>query len=646
MPRSRSRRRTAVRPQPVPGLQATPPSSGPHGWSRWDASAVCLLLGAAFLTFGPVLDNDFINYDDTAYVTECPQVQAGLTRDSVRWAFTTREASNWHPLTWLSLMLDRQLFGPRPFGFHLTNLLLHLANTVLLFVVLRAMTGLRWRSAFVAALFALHPLHVESVAWVAERKDVLSTFFALLALLAYAWYARSPRLGRYLLVVLGMTLSLLAKPMFVTLPCLLLLLDYWPLRRLAPTSVRWLLLEKVPLFTLSAAASMATLWAQWDQAVISLDRLPLTARLANVAVSYLAYLWQTAFPLYLAVHYPLWQPPVVVVIAAVLVLAAVTALAWRYLRTLPYLGVGWLWYLGMLVPVIGLVQVGKQAHADRYTYFPLVGIFLVLVWGAADLAARWARQRLAAGLSLALLVNFAMLAWAQTTIWANSKAVWTHARDVTRDNAAANVGLARVLLSENLAQAEQLCRDAIRFDPTESDAYQILGLVLLSKGKDAEAARYLRELGRHSRRQAEVCRREGLARQATGRWQEGANCFHIASLIDPALPLGLDPAWVEKLQKEAWAVATRPDDGRPGSARQALHWAQLADHVNGGRSARTLDILAAAYARVGDFGAAFVTASTAEALATKAGDQALAKQIAERVDLYERKQPFTAGKDP
>src|SRR5579883_3235845 len=353
------------------------------------AGSVAVLALAAYAPIGDG-SYQFLNVDDNEYVTENPHVQAGLTGPSLWWALTKFHSHNWHPLTWMSLQLDWQLYGPNPLGFHITNVLLHAANAVLLFFALRSLTGAVGRSAVVAAFFAVHPLHVESVAWVAERKDVLSTLFGMLALVAYTRYARSGSLSRYLLVVAFLALSLLAKPMLVTLPFLFLLLDYWPLRRWpAQASARRLLLEKVPLLVLVLFSCVMTLIAQHrGGAVNSLKLTPLSERLANSSLAYVQYLGQTIAPLNLAVFYPFPHGRVSfpLALAAGLLLACLTWLAWRERKSRPYFLVGWLWYLGTMVPVIGVVQVGGQAHADRYTYFPLIGIFLLVVWGLADLS--------------------------------------------------------------------------------------------------------------------------------------------------------------------------------------------------------------------------------------------------------------------
>jgi len=364
-----------------------------------------LALLLAFITFAAFLPATrfvFINYDDNDYVTANPPVQAGLSWAGVKWAFTTWHANNWHPITWISHMADCSLFGLNPGGHHLVNVLFHTANTVLLFVLVLRLTGALWPAAFVAALFGWHPLHVESVAWIAERKDVLSTFFALLALLGYAKYVAAAKIQNpkskvfFAGSLLAFALGLLAKPMLVTLPFVLLLLDYWPLQRFSLSAFRLsLLFEKFPFFLLTALSCMLTFLAQsqvvhGSSAVMSLGSVPLHYRLKNMPVAYVEYLWKLVWPAKLAVFYPLADiiPPVRVA-GAVAVLLLISVVVWRCWRTRPYLPVGWLWFLGTLVPVIGLVQVGIQSIADRYTYVPLIGLFILVTWLAGDLAEQW-----------------------------------------------------------------------------------------------------------------------------------------------------------------------------------------------------------------------------------------------------------------
>jgi hypothetical protein len=395
------------------------------------------------LAFLPSLGNGYVLLDDPLYVTGNAKVRQGITGEGLAWALTANVANNWHPLTMLSHMVDVEVFGLAPAGHHLTSLLLHLANVLLLFEALRRMTGAVFRSALVAAVFAVHPTRVESVAWIAERKDVLSGLFWMLALLAYLYYARRPSPGRYLLAGLSMALGLAAKPMLVTLPCVLLLLDLWPLGR---RGLGRLILEKIPLFALSAASSVVTLHYQ-KASLAPLEALPWDLRLSNAAVSYVTYLGKAFLPRDLAVFYPfpaqipLWQA----LGSAALIIVLTGLAAWR-IRKSPWLLVGWLWFLGTLVPVIGLVQVGRQAMADRYTYLPFAGLFLAMVWGLAELVAQRAVLRRALGVVavLAVLILTAMTR-SQARHWADSVTLFRHALAVTGDNDLARIGLAKAL---------------------------------------------------------------------------------------------------------------------------------------------------------------------------------------------------------
>jgi tetratricopeptide (TPR) repeat protein len=460
---------------------------------RQDLLAAAALAGLTLVVFSPALGCGFVNFDDYTYVSRNPNVTDGLTPAGVRWAFTTTRAANWHPLTWLSLQLDASLFGTSAPAFHSTNVLLHAANAALLFLALRALTGAYWRSAAVALLFALHPLRVESVAWVAERKDVLSVFFGLLALSAYAAYVQRTSAVRYLAVAAALALSLLCKPMLVTLPFLLLVLDWWPLARVR--SVRewgWRVVEKVPLLALVAASSAVSYWAQSAEgAVQKLDDFPLSARLANAAVSYGVYLAKTVWPAGLAAFYPHagtgWRVPHVA--ATGLVLAALTAGAVVLRRRAPYLLAGWLWYVGTLVPVIGIVQVGNQAMADRYSYFPQVGLLIALCWGVADLAGARGRATALTAAGVAAVV-WAALTVGQIGVWHDSLSLWRHALAVTGESVTVATNLAETLEEhKQLAEAIPYYRVAVRLDPKSVQARTNLGNALQNQGKLDDAAK-------------------------------------------------------------------------------------------------------------------------------------------------------------
>lgn len=488
-------------------------------------TTISIVLALAALTiavYAPVAGFGFVQLDDPAYVTENAQVLRGLTADGMAWAFTTGEAANWHPLTWLSHMLDVQLFGVTPGAHHLVGAGLHLLNTLLLFGLLVRLTGARWRSALVAALFAVHPLHVESVAWVAERKDVLSTLFGLLAMWAYVSYVKTPDWRRYAALLVLYALSLMAKPMLVTLPFLLLLLDWWPLARLqqtatpaAPAARRrkgrpaparpagpgllsraWpLVREKLPLLALAIASSIVTVIVQQrGGAVSTLQTFPFGLRLQNAVVSVVAYLGSALWPRGLTVLYPFpesvpgWQ-----VAGALAVLGAVSLIAYRLSSRQPYVCVGWLWYLVMLVPVAGLVQVGLQARADRYTYLPLTGIFIMVAWGGAALVERRPVLRaVAAGTAAAAVAACAVAAWTQVGFWTDNVTLFTRATMITLnvDEFEAHMSLGTSLGNQGrIDEARQHFSEAARLRPQSDAAHCSLGLALARTGRLDEASR-------------------------------------------------------------------------------------------------------------------------------------------------------------
>ena len=475
---------------------------GPRA-ARIDAVLIAAGLGALVLAvFWRAKDFAFVNFDDPVYVTRNPAVLRGLTWDGVVWAFAGFHAGNWHPLTWLSHMADVQLFGPGPAPAHLVNVFLHLANTLLLFAFLRSATGATWRSAVVAALFAVHPLHVESVAWVSERKDLLSTVFLLSTLLAWLRYARGGGWRPYLVALLLFALGLLAKPMVVTLPFLLLLLDFWPLGRAPLLSLRALaaalprlVLEKVPFFALSAGACAATWFAQssggGESAVSPISAWP---RAANAIVSYASYPLKALWPTSLAAFYP--HPATVRPTVAVLpfalaaaALAVVSGLAIRHLVRWPWFAWGWLWYLGTLVPVIGFVQVGGQAMADRYTYVPLIGLFVAAVWGFAELAERLRIPRWAGASAAAVAtLSFAAVALHQVEFWSDSVTLHEHSIAVTQGNWKSWHGLCTAFHEEGrLREAASACESAILTLPSFPEGWQTLGVIRAEEG-DPKAA--------------------------------------------------------------------------------------------------------------------------------------------------------------
>ncbi len=549
-----------------------------------DALTAVLLGGITFAVFAPALSCKFVNLDDPYYVTRNPHVTAGLSAGGTRWAFTTFEFFNWHPLTWLSLQLDATLWhGPDPQGFHLTNVLLHAANAALAFLALRGLTGAFWRSLAAALLFAVHPLRVESVAWVAERKDVLSVCFGLLALWAYAHYARAPSAWRYLPVAGLFALSLMAKPMLVTLPFLLLVLDWWPLRRLSPSlrvgegrgegdgrqdlpaalslprkrrgNRAWTTMarvgEKAPLLVLAAVASVLTYQAQSEQgAVVGLEAVPFGARVGGALVNYVTYLGQTFWPAGLTPLYPRQgaRLPVWHAAAAALCLAALTAGAVVLRRRSPYLLAGWLWFLGTLVPVVGLVQFGTQDRADRFTYFPQIGVLLALCWGAADIARGRARPALVAAAAAAALA-LAVRTENQLVNWHDSITLWQHALRVTSANCQGEVYLGNAYEERGEpAEALRCYREAVRADPDSAPARSYYGNALLRQERFAEAGREYEAAVRLQPDSAAAHLNLGKAYLRQGQWDEAARQFDVARAVAPRLG---EPVFYRGLVEEA-----------------------------------------------------------------------------------------------
>lgn len=512
----------------------------------------CGLALATVCVYLPVLHSDFVNYDDQQYVVDNPRVQAGLTWKGLVWAFGFY-AGNWHPLTWITHMLDCQLYQAWAGGHHLTNLLLHVASTLLLFAVLDRMTGAPWRSAAVAALFAWHPLHVESVAWVAERKDVLCAFFWMLTLLSYAKYATDHRqragpeqpapsaitVARksrfYWLTLFFFALALMAKPMAVTLPFVLLILDFWPLGRVGkggpPGAPGRVVVEKIPFMALAAGACILTLMAQ-QSAIVSTAGLTVPQRVAHALVAYGHYVWAMFVPLNLAVYYPYQiRPAAGSVVAAVVFVGLVTGIALMQIRRRPYLLAGWLWYLGTLVPVIGLVQVGDQAWADRYTYLPLIGPFIMVVWTAADLVRS---RRILQCASAVVAAGLLTLTWRQVGCWKNTQTLFEHADRVTPNNYLAITMLGSILATEHqYGEAIAQYRKALSYEPAFPEAHFFLGAALDEQGKLDEAlAEYQQALWfKPTQEQAHIFMGIALAREK--RYDEATAHYQAALKLNP-----------------------------------------------------------------------------------------------------------------
>jgi len=537
----------------------------------------------SIIVFWQLIRCDFIIYDDAVYVTGNPHVLSGFTLENIIWAFNNYDyASNWHPLTWLSHMLDCKLFGLAPSYHHLTNLLLHIANTLLLFAALKQMTSTIWRSAFVAALFAIHPLHVESVAWIAERKDVLSTFFWMLTMICYVQYVKRPSIASYLLTLLMFALGLMAKPMLVTLPFVLLLLDYWPLNRLenisfAKSSSRQTILrlvrEKIPFFVLSAASSGITFFAQQSGgSVVKLAYLPLHLRLANAVLSYVKYISKMIWPKDLIVFYPFrgdeLTPAWVLLLLAFLVIVSIRMVTLA--PTYRYLPVGWFWYLGTLIPVLGIVQVGSQALADRYTYVPLIGIFIIFAWGLNDLFAGFRHRWFILG-SSALAIFFALTVCTrhQVGFWKDGVTLFEHALKVA-DTPAAHDNLANVLAKDNRLN-ESLKHYKIALQMSKNPDPEMLynfACVYNNLGRDTEAIETFKQVIKIKPDYAQAYNQLGYIYYKLGRYAEAIDVFRQAIAIKPDLAeahnnlgntLGRLGHSAEAIQACTEAIKIRPD---------------------------------------------------------------------------------------
>jgi len=503
-----------------------------------------VLVAIILFIYAPVRHYGFLSYDDPVYVSENAQVLRGLTGQGVLWAFTTGHASNWHPITWLSHMLDVQMYGMNAGRHHLTNLLLHIANALLLFLLLYRTTGAWGRSAMVSILFAAHPLHVESVAWVAERKDVLSTLFWMLTMHAYVTYVGKPRLGRYLAFVAVFALGLMSKPMLVTMPLVLLLLDIWPLKRVrfqAGQGQIWLRIfrEKIPLFVLVAASSTITVIVQWRGGTVqNFEVLSLYQRIANALISYMAYLGQMLWPRNLAAYYPYVRLSTWYAAASASILIIVSVTVIRLFRSRSFLVVGWFWYVFTLVPVIGLIQVGGQARADRYTYIPLIGVFIMAAWGIPPAIERWRYGGVALKVAACILVcAFIASARHQVHYWESDLALWKHAVQATGDNYFARTNLGLVLIdSGDFAEGIAQYTEALRINPDSAETHNALGTALFKQGQlDAAMEQYATAL-RIRPGFAEAHSNRGVALAKRGDIEEAFSEFQKALEISPEDP--------------------------------------------------------------------------------------------------------------
>jgi protein O-mannosyl-transferase len=600
---------------------------------RWITVGICAgLIALIWFVFGQTRSFPFINFDDPEYVYEVPEINSGLSWHNVGWAFTHRPSTNWFPLKNISHMFEFQFFGPNPGAFHLTNVILHAIAALLLFLLLCRMTRSVWCSAFVAAIFAIHPLRAESVVWIEERKDVLSGVFFMLTLLAYLFYIRKPSILRYLTMSILFAAGLLSKPMLVTTPLVLLLLDYWPLARSHLSHVTshtsqirytWpkLIIEKIPLFVLAATDAFLSAGGI-ASAHNAADRLPLLARIENSIVSYVVYIGQMIWPANLGVFYsypqngyPFWE---IAIAAAILLAITIAVFALRKSR--PYLIVGWLWYLSMLAPVIGLIQINLQAHADRYTYLPQIGLLIAIAWLVADALKTFNAQRSTLNVQFsrshwalnverwtlsvfccAIIVSLALTAHAQVSYWRDSETLWSHTIAVTKDNYFAHASLADLLMRRGrVNEAIQYSEEALRIRPNDADAQNNLGLALLQ----------------------------------TGDWKRAV--AHLKKALD------VDPGHMNAEVNLAWVLATAPD----ASMRDGEKAVQLAEDVvqrAGHPNAIVLRTLAAAYAETGRFNDAIQTAQQAIEIARATGNEGLIADLERSIAAFQLNQPIRSG---
>ena len=636
-----------------------------------------VLIALIWIVFGQALGHDFVNYDDKTYVYGNSLVSAGLSLQGLSRAFVDTQTNNWHPLTIISHMVDCQFFDLKPGGHHFTSVLLHTIASVLLFLWLRDITNSLWGSAFVAAIFAIHPLRVESVAWIAERKDVLSAFFFFLTLGAYVRYTRVRSFSRYLTMSILFACGLMSKPMLVTVPAVLLLLDYWPLKRIANANSFWrMTFEKLPLFALSAAASVVA-FALQVQTPVSVGQLPFVWRLQNALVSYVIYVWQIFWPTNLAVFYPhpddrlsWWQAAL-----AGAFLIAVSWVVFALRRNRPYLFVGWLWYLIMLLPVIGIVEVGLQGHADRYTYLPHIGLYIALIWLAAEAVGSLPhRKEILVTVGGGIVIVLSACAWKQTTYWRNSETLWTRALAVTTDNdvALTNFGtllMERGQLNDALSNFQRALavrsgsehrhyhlslalihdsvgnvlgrqgrvdeaiaqfRQAIEFRPDYPDAHYNLGTSLFQKGDlDGAIAEWRTTLSIHPY-DAGAHTSLGNALVQKGFLGEAVDHYEKA--------LQSEPDSILPLNNLAWVMSAGPDDSLRNN-QIAVQLATKANQLSKESNPVFIRTLAAAYAQAGQFEKAIETARRALERANAQGVRDLAVQIREDVDLYQRRTP-------
>jgi Flp pilus assembly protein TadD len=641
--------------------------------------AICLfLIVAILLIYYKSIHYDFVNYDDELYVTENIDVRIGLTIQGIIWAFTTSHAANWHPLTWLSHMLDSELYGLNPMGHRWTNLQIHIANSILLFLFFNWITGALWRSGLVAILFAVHPLHVESVAWIAERKDVLCAFFWIMSMWAYAGYVLHPNKKYYVLLIIFFVLGLMAKPMIVTLPFVLLLLDFWPLSRFQTKEDKFrmpgiqtvvkLVLEKIPLFILSAGSCVVTFFVQQHGGTVaSIEALPFNVRVANAFVSYISYIQKMIYPVNLSIFYPQQKWSFVHVLLSGLLLMGFSVLVVRMSRKFSYMFTGWFWYLGTLVPVIGLVQVGSQSMADRYTYIPLTGLFIIISWGTSDIFAKFpGRKSIVTIISSVMLSFFMICSWVQVGYWKNGITLFTHALKVTHNNSVAHCELGHSL-DRHGKHDEAIVHylKALQINPNYVQAHNNLGYNLAGRGKLKDAVYHYNEALRINPNDVKSHNNIGTVMARQGRSKDAVYHFNQALKADPNYAgayynlgkiygnqgeikeaigfyrkaLHFSPNMTEALYNLAWITASHEDE-KFRDGEEAVKLAERLCKITKYNQPLALDALAAAYAETGRFDAAVLTVKRALELALVHGSQELVPGLKKRLRLYQTEQPY------